>query len=170
MLISESSRLLTHYFTQPARMVLAQQLQTPYASRSNLLGLNWHNTDSFRPEFVKFLTESPSTEGFDVRELPLINALHFGGRLFQQNLVDTYIRVERDHIQWIKYNQKKILAEQYTGVTSFINQLAEKKMPQLVKRLFYPPLFLVRRGIIWKNFKMQWLLFDDSDHLISLSP
>lgn len=84
--------------------------------------------------------------------------------------MDTYIRVERDRIQWIKYNQNKILAEQYTGVTSFINQLAEKKMPQLVKRLFYPLLFLVRRGITQKILKMQWQSFEGLDHLISLSP
>ncbi|CAG5059904.1 unnamed protein product [Parnassius apollo] len=103
------------------------QLQTSYSSRSHLtrLELAQHRL-SFRPEFVKFLTESTSTEGPDVRELS-INALHFGGRLFQQYLVDTYIRVERGRIQWIKYNQNKILDEQYTGVTSFLNQLAEKK-------------------------------------------
>jgi len=32
------------------------------------------------------------------------NALHFGGRLFQQYLVDTDIHVEHDRIGWIKFN------------------------------------------------------------------
>ncbi|GBP88198.1 hypothetical protein EVAR_98731_1 [Eumeta japonica] len=102
------------------------QLQTPYASRNHLTRLELAQYRlSFRPECIKFSMDATSTGRPDLQEIPF-NALHFGGRLFQQYLVDTYIRVERDRIQWIKYNQNKILAEQYTGVTCLINELAKK--------------------------------------------
>lgn len=32
------------------------------------------------------------------------NPLHFGEKLFQQYLVDSFVRVERDRIAWIKVN------------------------------------------------------------------
>ena len=72
------------------------QLQAPYASRRNLTRFELAQYRlSFRPELIKFLLEVPSTHEPDVRQIPF-NALHFGGRLFQQYLIDTYIRVERD--------------------------------------------------------------------------
>lgn len=32
------------------------------------------------------------------------NSLHFGEKLFQQYLVDSFVRIERDRINWIKVN------------------------------------------------------------------
>lgn len=45
---------------------------------------------------------------------------------FQQYLIDSYIQMDCDYIEWIKNNQKKIFADQYAKVTCFINELAKK--------------------------------------------
>lgn len=129
------------------------QLQMPYATRSHLTRLELAQYRlSFRPEFVKILKESPSTDGPDVREL-LFNALHFGGRLFQQYLVDTYIRLERDRIQWIKYNQNKILTEQYTGVTNTLINLPKKKNATVGEKIILPSSFPGSTRYYTENFE-----------------
>ncbi|CAG5052187.1 unnamed protein product [Parnassius apollo] len=50
---------------------------------------------------------------------------------------------DRRRRKWIKYsyNQNKILAEQYTGVTSFLNQLAEKKNATVCEKIILPSYF-----------------------------
>ncbi|XP_054289208.1 uncharacterized protein LOC129004674 [Macrosteles quadrilineatus] len=116
-------------------------LKTPYASRAHMTRMELAQYRlAFRPEQAKALPPEPLLEGLDLRSIGF-NALHFGGRLFQQYVVDTYIRVERDRIQWIKYNQKKLQADQYAGVTHFLNELAEKKNATVAEKLILPSSF-----------------------------
>ncbi|GBP31298.1 hypothetical protein EVAR_31423_1 [Eumeta japonica] len=130
-------------------------LQTPYACRNHLTRLELAQYRlSFRPECIKFSMDATLTGRPDLQEIPF-NALHFGGRLFQQYLVDTNIRVERDRIQWIKYNQNKILAEQYMGVTRLINELTEKTNATVGEKIILPSSFL---GSTWYYTK----IFDDA--------
>lgn len=58
----------------------------------------------FRHRMTRHLPHEITTTYIGVRPA-IFNALHFGGQLFQKKIVDTYITVERDHIQWIKANQ-----------------------------------------------------------------
>lgn len=103
-------------------------LKMPYPSRQYITRLELAcYRIAFRPEVAKCILPTDNISSPDLRSVKF-NALHFGGRLFQQYLVDTYIRVEQDRIQWIKANQKKLLADNYTGVIQFLNELAEKKM------------------------------------------
>jgi hypothetical protein len=116
-------------------------LKTPYASRANMTRMELAQYRlAFRPEQAKALPPEPLLEGLDLR-LVGFNALHFSGRLFQQYVVDTYIRVERDRIQWIKANQKKLQADQYAGLTNFLNELAEKKNATVTEKLILPSSF-----------------------------
>lgn len=67
--------------------------------------------------------------------------------------MDTYIRVERDRIQWIKYNQNKILAEQYTGVANFIDRLAESKNATVGEKIILPSSFPGSTRYYSENFQ-----------------
>ena len=66
------------------------------------------------------------------------NALHFGVRLFQQYLVDTDIRVERDRMNWIKYNQKTTIGEDYLDVARLLKDLASKQDAFIGEKLIIP--------------------------------
>lgn len=116
-------------------------LRSPYASRQHLTRLELAQYRvAFRPQLTK---EFPSEMNSSIPDLRLLkfNALHFGGRLFQQYLVDTFIRVEHDYIQWIKANQKNLLADNYSGVTKFLNELAEKKNAVVGEKVVLPSSF-----------------------------
>ena len=69
------------------------KLQTPYISRERITCLEFAQYRlAFRPKLTKYLATEEHSAVTDLREIKF-NALHFGGRLFQQYLVDTYIRV-----------------------------------------------------------------------------
>ncbi|GMF41135.1 unnamed protein product [Phytophthora fragariaefolia] len=44
-------------------------------------------------------------------------ALHQGGRLFQQWIVDQRAKFEQEQLRWVAKNQKKLRAERYHGIT-----------------------------------------------------
>ncbi|GMF19874.1 unnamed protein product [Phytophthora fragariaefolia] len=44
-------------------------------------------------------------------------ALHQGGRLFQQWIVDQRAKCEQEQLRWVAKNQKKLRAERYHGIT-----------------------------------------------------
>ncbi|XP_055871668.1 uncharacterized protein LOC129923663 [Biomphalaria glabrata] len=117
------------------------KLQQPYPSRQHLTRLEMAQYRiAYRKGLTKNLPLEKDRSDLDLRETQF-NALHFGGRLFQQYLVDTFIRVERDRIQWIKSNQKKILAEKYIGVSNFLKELAEKKDAVVSETIILPSSF-----------------------------
>uniref|UniRef100_A0A2C9KDP4 Helitron helicase-like domain-containing protein n=1 Tax=Biomphalaria glabrata TaxID=6526 RepID=A0A2C9KDP4_BIOGL len=117
------------------------KLQQPYPSRQHLTRLEMAQYRiAYRKGLTKNLPLEKDRSDLDLRETQF-NALHFGGRLFQQYLVDTFIRVERDRIQWIKSNQKKILAEKYIGVSNFLKELAEKKDAVVGETIILPSSF-----------------------------
>ena len=48
------------------------------------------------------------------------NAFIRGGRLFQQYLVDSYVKIERDRINWCNSHQKELRAESYQGLLDYV--------------------------------------------------
>ena len=42
--------------------------------------------------------------------------LFYGGRLFQQYVVDNYVKIESTHLNYLHYNQNKICRELYQGL------------------------------------------------------
>ncbi|CAG8714197.1 27868_t:CDS:2, partial [Dentiscutata erythropus] len=42
--------------------------------------------------------------------------LHYGGRLFQQYVVDNYIKIESERLNYLKFNQDKLRKELYQGL------------------------------------------------------
>ena len=86
------------YPAETSGYTVGMPLRMPYASRSHLTRLELAQYRiAFRPEHAKSLSLQTNLTP-DLRQT-VFNALHFGGRLFQQYLVDTFIRIERNRIQ-----------------------------------------------------------------------
>ena len=144
------------------------KLQTDYVSRERITSLEFAQYRlGFRPKLTDYLATEKHSAVTELCEVKF-NALCFGGRLFQQYLVDTYIRVERDRIKWIKINQNKIRSDQYLEVNRYLKELSEKKMPQLAKKLFCHHQFMVHPAITQNISKILWLSFADLDPQTSL--
>ena len=48
--------------------------------------------------------------------LGIFNPILFGGRLFQQFAVDTYIKIESSHLDYMRNNQDTLRADLYQGL------------------------------------------------------
>lgn len=69
------------------------------------------------------------------------NPIHYGGKLFQQFLVDVYVRVEQDRLDWIRANQKQLKVESYKGLTDFLKDTPEGTAMQVGKDYILPSSF-----------------------------
>ncbi|XP_058789586.1 uncharacterized protein LOC131663282 [Phymastichus coffea] len=52
------------------------------------------------------------------------NAILLGRRLFQQWVVDAYVKIEKDRIQWCKDNQRQIKSDTYKGLHDYLQNSA----------------------------------------------
>ncbi|KAJ9561461.1 hypothetical protein OSB04_006621 [Centaurea solstitialis] len=81
------------------------------------------------PGNMKKANEQTSTTNISMREYycykfqihPDENVFLFGGRLFQQLVVDTYIKLETTRLEFVERNQVRIRADLYQGVADCVN-------------------------------------------------
>ena len=52
------------------------------------------------------------------------SALHLSGKLFQQYLVDSYVKTEQNRLMWVRKNQDTLRAENYQGLADFVRSEA----------------------------------------------
>ncbi len=55
-----------------------------------------------------------------------LNIILQGGKLFQQYLVDAFVKVEESRIDWQRYHQDELRADSYKGLEDFLAKEAEK--------------------------------------------
>ena len=53
------------------------------------------------------------------------NILHYAGKLFQQYLVDAFVKVEGNNINYIRQNQSMLRTDKYLGLMDYINNQAQ---------------------------------------------
>lgn len=66
------------------------------------------------------------------------NPIHYGGKLFQQFLVDAYVRVEQDRLDWIRANQKQLKVESYKGLSGYLQDKPDGTGAQVGKDYILP--------------------------------
>jgi hypothetical protein len=66
------------------------------------------------------------------------NPLHFGGKLFHQYLVDQAVRIEKDRMDFVTLNQKKLCADKYVNVTKAIENSSKNNDANIGKRIILP--------------------------------
>jgi hypothetical protein len=48
--------------------------------------------------------------------------LHHGRKLFQQYVVEAFVRVETSRLNWVKHNQYQLRVDSYTGLMDYLNK------------------------------------------------
>lgn len=69
------------------------------------------------------------------------NIFLLGRRLFQQWIVDSYVKVEKDRIQYCKNNQTRLRAESYQGLIDHLQKRADTMSSQVGKIVILPSTF-----------------------------
>ncbi|XP_043463735.1 uncharacterized protein LOC122499439 [Leptopilina heterotoma] len=64
-----------------------------------------------------------------------------GGRLFQQWLVDNYVKIEKDRINFCRFNQKTLRADTYQGLIDHLQQTATESNTRVGKMVILPSTF-----------------------------
>ena len=57
---------------------------------------------------------------FMMSERNLFSPIHHGGKLFQQYLVDAYVKTESARLNYLRLNQKQLRVESYRGLMDYI--------------------------------------------------
>ncbi|XP_011872670.1 PREDICTED: uncharacterized protein LOC105564699, partial [Vollenhovia emeryi] len=65
-----------------------------------------------------------------------------GRRLFQQWLVDNYVKIEKDRINYCKQNQKQLRAETYQGLIDYLTNAANNNEAHIGKMIILPSTFV----------------------------
>ncbi|XP_024877995.1 uncharacterized protein LOC112458538, partial [Temnothorax curvispinosus] len=63
-------------------------------------------------------------------------------RLFQQWLVDSYVKIEKDRINYCKQNQKQLRAETYQGLIDYLANVANNSDAHIGKMVILPSTFV----------------------------
>jgi hypothetical protein len=61
----------------------------------------------------------------DKTESGEFNPIHYGKNLFHQYLVDQWVRIEKDRLNYVKFNPKRMLADKYDNVNRAMERRAE---------------------------------------------
>ncbi|XP_058810469.1 uncharacterized protein LOC131675487 [Phymastichus coffea] len=70
------------------------------------------------------------------------NPIIRGRRLFQQWVVDSYVKIERDRIQWCNSHQKQLRADTYQGLNDYMSNRANDVDGQVGRTIILPSTFL----------------------------
>lgn len=81
-----------------------------------------------------------------------IPSLLYGGRLFQQYLVDAYTAIEESRLLWIRSNQRELRADLYKNVTDAIVR-GDTKSDWVGKRIILPPSFTGSPRYMMQNYQ-----------------
>ncbi|XP_064643098.1 uncharacterized protein LOC135497266 [Lineus longissimus] len=81
------------------------------------------------------------------------NAIFYGAKLFQQYVVDAYVRTESTRIGWILQNQKQLRVEMYQGLMDHINNQAAEENRAPGKIVVLPSSFQGSPRCMQQNFQ-----------------
>ncbi|OXU18340.1 hypothetical protein TSAR_008193 [Trichomalopsis sarcophagae] len=70
------------------------------------------------------------------------NPFILGRRLFQQYVVDAYVKIEKDRIMYCKTHQKEIKADTYQGLNDYLQNSANDINGQVGKTIILPSTFI----------------------------
>ena len=71
----------------------------------------------------------------------LFNPIHYGGKLFQQYLVDAYIRAEQDRLDYHRFHQIELRCENYITLHDYLADTADELGIQVGKTIILPSSF-----------------------------
>ena len=79
---------------------------------------------------------------------PTFSTIHRGGKLFQQYLVDAYVKMEGTRLDWIRQNQGQLRMELYSGLMDHLNTQAADLGVHPGRMVILPSTFQVCSNIV----------------------
>ena len=76
-----------------------------------------------------------------------------GRRLFQQWIVDSCVKIERDRIEYIRRNQTQLHVESYQGLVDHLNNTANDMNCQIGKIVILPSTFVGSPRYMMENYR-----------------
>ncbi|XP_064215709.1 uncharacterized protein LOC107398926 [Tribolium castaneum] len=64
--------------------------------------------------------------------------LHNSGKLFQQYIVDAWVRTESDYLWWVKQNQRQLRVAEYTAIRRYLENRAAREHARIGKITILP--------------------------------
>ncbi|XP_071643036.1 uncharacterized protein [Temnothorax longispinosus] len=81
------------------------------------------------------------------------NILLLGRRLFQQWLVDNYVRIERDRTEYCKTHQKELRFETYQGLIDYMQNIVNNLNGRIGKMVILPSTFIGSPRNMFQNYQ-----------------
>jgi hypothetical protein len=78
---------------------------------------------------------------YRLAERPGFSAIHLGGKLFQQYIVDAYLKAEASRLMFARLNQTALRVEQYQGLMDHLQGAAERRHLQVGRMVILPSTF-----------------------------
>jgi hypothetical protein len=151
----------------PSYMALQYPLLFPYGEDGFRLGilrrgvngtrLNTNNYVTMR-EYYAYRLQKRQGEG---------HTLIYGGRLFQQFVVDAYTCIEGIRLMWVRRNQSALRIELYSGLRDAVMR-GDTTPASIGKRIVLPSSFTGSPRYMIEIIKMQWRFVDGQVILIYL--
>ncbi|OMP07327.1 DNA helicase PIF1, ATP-dependent [Corchorus olitorius] len=126
--------------THPLYMALQYPILFPYGEDGFTLDIEYVESPVKRSLQRGFVTMREYYSYIIQQRDPERSTLIRGGRLFQQFLVDAYCAVAQAKLEFIKHNQKKIMAEMYREVSDAMNE-GDTDGGSIGKRIVLPASF-----------------------------
>lgn len=70
------------------------------------------------------------------------NPLHYGGRLSQQFYVDSYVKIEKDRIHYLRTHQKELRSDNYQGIMDYMAKKGQESNMKVGKIVILPSTFI----------------------------
>lgn len=90
---------------------------------------------------------------YRLQERNSFNPLLHAGKLTQQFIVDAFLKVEGQRIQWNRMNQKKLRVDLYMGLMDFVNNQAEKRDLKAGRIVILPSSFTGGKRYMQQNYQ-----------------
>ncbi|XP_065642405.1 uncharacterized protein LOC136074035 [Hydra vulgaris] len=90
----------------------------------------WHNQLVHNPERATLVRNHVTLSQFYNSRLSIRQffcSLFYGKKLFQQYTVDAYVKIEGQHLAFIRNNQNKLRSEQYDALHEYVNNIANER-------------------------------------------
>ncbi|XP_065322977.1 uncharacterized protein LOC135930119 [Gordionus sp. m RMFG-2023] len=105
----------------------------------------WHTDMKFNGSFNKGTRSNITMLQFKISRLAIrantFNPILYAGRLFHQYVVDSYLQVEANNLNYIKLNQPKLRVEEYSGLMDHISKASDNTNLPLGRAVILPSSF-----------------------------
>lgn len=95
---------------------------------------------------------------YHLQERQSFNPLLSSGKLSQQYIVDAFLKVEGQRLQWSRMNQKKLRVDLYMGLMDYVNSRAERQDLKAGRIVILPSSFTGGKRYMQQNYQDAMIL------------